>query len=212
LVTILTPLLLILLPVRILLNPLTLHIEYRMPGFPADDYGFALQDRLRWSDYSLRYLLNNSGIDYLGRLQFDDGTPVFNPRELSHMHDVKVVVQGALKTLYATVVILIGLGLYAWFGKWKASYLRGLSRGGWLTVGLIGVLGVFAATSFWNFFTVFHEIFFTGDSWLFYYSDTLIRLFPLRFWQDIFFFALGFALMGALLLGLLLKPKVADGV
>jgi len=38
--------------------------------------------------------------------------------------------------------------------------------------------------SFSSFFTTFHRIFFTGDSWLFSYSDTLIQLFPLPFWVD----------------------------
>lgn len=206
-VTLLTPVVLVLLGVRLLLTPLTPPVEYRMPGFPADDYGFSLQDRLRWSDYSLRYLLNNRGIEYLGNLRLDDGSPVFNERELSHMHDVKVVVQGALNVFYVSLALLVGLGLYAWFGGWRSSFLAGLSRGGWLTVGLILGLGALALVSFWNFFTLFHEVFFKGDSWLFEYSDTLIRLFPIRFWQDAFLFALGFALLAGLLLGLLLRPR-----
>jgi len=208
-VTLLTPVVLILLGIRILLMPVFPRIEYRMPGFPADDYGFNLQDRLRWSDYSVRYLLNNAGISYLGGLQFDDGSPVFNPRELSHMHDVKGVVQGALGLLYISLAALIGLGLYAWFGGWRPSFLRGLSRGGWLTIGLIVGVGLFGAVSFWNFFTFFHGLFFSGDTWLFDYSDTLIRLFPIRFWQDVFIFVLGFALLGGVLLGLFAKPRAS---
>ncbi len=34
----------------------------------------------------------------------------------------------------------------------------------------------------------FHHLFFQGDTWLFLYSDTLIRLFPERFWQQVFAF------------------------
>jgi integral membrane protein (TIGR01906 family) len=37
-------------------------------------------------------------------------------------------------------------------------------------------------------FVGFHRVFFEGDTWLFLYSDTLIRLFPERFWQDAFLF------------------------
>ena len=36
-----------------------------------------------------------------------------------------------------------------------------------------------------EFFTTFHRIFFAGESWIFPYSDTLIRLFPMRFWADV---------------------------
>lgn len=206
-VTLLTPVVLVLLGIRILLTPLFPAIEYRMPGFPADDYGFTLQDRLKWSEYSVRYLLNDAGTDYLSDLRFDDGSSLFNPRELSHMRDVKVVAQAALRVFYLALAALLGLGLYAWFGGWKPSFLRGLSRGGWLTTWLIVGVGVFAAISFWNFFTIFHGVFFTGDTWLFDYSDTLIRLFPIRFWQDVFIFVLGFALLGGVSLGLLGKPR-----
>jgi len=207
LVTLLIPIVLVLLGIRMLLNPIAARIEYHMPGFPPDEYGFTLDDRVHWSNYSIRYLLNNAGIEYLADLSFDDGSMVFDPRELAHMRDVKVVVQGALKVLYVELALLIGLGVYAWFGGWKAPFLRGLSRGGWLTIWLIAGVGLFAAVNFWNFFTYFHEIFFSGDSWLFEYSDTLIRLFPIRFWQDVFAFVLAFALIGGLLLGLFAKPR-----
>ena len=37
----------------------------------------------------------------------------------------------------------------------------------------------------WNLvFTQFHEILFPPDTWTFYYSDSLIRLFPEKFWFD----------------------------
>ena len=39
---------------------------------------------------------------------------------------------------------------------------------------------------FWSFFGWFHSLFFSANTWLFEYSDTLIRLFPIRFWQDTF--------------------------
>jgi uncharacterized membrane protein len=55
---------------------------------------------------------------------------------------------------------------------------------------------------FFSFFTAFHHLFFTGDSWLFLFSDTLIRLFPIRFWQDAFLFAAIIALGGGVALGL----------
>jgi hypothetical protein len=39
------------------------------------------------------------------------------------------------------------------------------------------------------------------------YSDTLIRLFPLRFWQDIVLYIAALATLLGLGLGLVLKPK-----
>jgi integral membrane protein (TIGR01906 family) len=206
-VTLLTPIFLLLLGVRLVLNPLYPDLAYRLPGFPEDSYGFTLEDRLIWSKYAINYLLNVSGVEYLGDLKFNDQSPLFNDRELEHMLDVKVLVQSVMRAFYLTISAVIGLGIWAYFKKWMFDFRSGLARGGWLTVGLILGVGLFASISFWQFFTLFHSLFFTGDSWLFMYSDTLIRLFPIRFWQDVFIFILGFALIVGAALGWFLRPK-----
>ena len=214
LVTILVPFALIGIGLRVLLTPLFLQIEYNMPYFPPDEYGFTKEDRLKWAPYALDYLLNNEDIRYLGDLEFDDGTPLYNERELSHMDDVKLVTQGALRVWYGALALLLLLGIWAWFGGWRPDYRLGLRRGGWLivglavTIGLIVVIGIAVNPNvFWNFFTGFHTLFFEGDSWMFLYSDTLIRLFPIRFWQDAFLWAAVIALAGGIGLALGLKQK-----
>lgn len=206
-VTLLLPVALTFLGVRLLLTHTFPEVEYRTPGFPADEYGFTLQDRLQWSRISIDYLLNDADISFLSDLTFPEGAPLFNGRELSHMQDVKIVVQPVLWVGYGVWFLALGLGLWARFGGWWPEYVRGVWRGGWLTVGLVAVIGIFAGISFWQFFTVFHELFFTGDSWQFLYSDTLIRLFPMRFWQDAFLFAGALDVLGGLALGMGLLPK-----
>ena len=206
-VALLVPFFLILTGLRLLLTPVFPEIEYRMPAFPADEYGFTMQDRLHWSKIAVQYLVNNADITYLSALRFSDGTPVYNERELRHMIDVKRVVKGALNLWYTASGLLILLGLWAWRGKWWPAYRRGLRRGGWITLGIMGAILLFALVSFWNFFVFFHKIFFQGDTWLFLFSDTLIRLFPLRFWQDVFLLEGVLVLGGALGLALGLKPK-----
>ncbi len=210
--TLLTPIVLLGIGLRLLLFPAFLQIEYRMPGFPEDQYGFSLQDRLHWAPYAVKYLTNNADISYLGDLRFPNGTPLYNERELSHMQDVKRVTKGALNVLYAAAALLILLGLGSRAGKWEQAYLSGLKRGGWLMIALAGtvaavvLVGMFISPSvFWDFFSGFHALFFEGDSWLFYFSDTLIRLFPLRFWQDTFLFAAAIAVLGGLGLALGIK-------
>jgi integral membrane protein (TIGR01906 family) len=59
---------------------------------------------------------------------------------------------------------------------------RALLRGSWVTIGLLLAVGVYMTLSWQSFFTRFHQIFFDSGTWLFDYSDTLIRLFPIRFW------------------------------
>ena len=206
-IAILLPVAMTFLGIRLLLTHVFPELEYRMPGFPADEYGFTLQDRLHWSKISIDYLLNTADITFLVDLTFMDGVPLFNDRELSHMQDVKKVVQPVLFVGYGAWFLVLGFGLWARFAGWWPDYVRGIWRGGWLTVGLVAIIGIFAAISFWQFFTVFHALFFTGDSWQFLYSDTLIRLFPMRLWQDAFLFAGSLDVLGGLALGLGLLPK-----
>jgi len=214
LITISTPLILIGLGVRLLMTPIFPNIEYRLPWFPKDDYGFTTADRLHWGPMGINYLLNNADISYLGDLKFPDGSPLFNERELSHMHDVKGVMQGFLNIWYLTLAAVILLGAWAWRGKWLAAYRSGLMRGGWLTLVLAFTIGIIATLGasgngdmFWTFFEDFHGLFFKGDTWLFPYSDTLIRLYPLQFWQDAVLYIGIIAAVGALVLAFGLKPR-----
>jgi integral membrane protein (TIGR01906 family) len=213
-VTLLVPIALIGLGLRILLTPVFLQIEYNMPYFPPDDYGFTKADRLKWAPYALNYLTNSADISYLSDLKFEDGKPLYNERELSHMKDVKRVTQGALKVWYISLAALALLGVLAWANGWGSAYRLGLMRGGWLmvilaiTIGVIAVIGISVNPDiFFSFFAGFHSLFFEGDSWLFLFSDTLIRLFPIRFWQDAFLFAALIALGGGAALGWGMRGK-----
>jgi integral membrane protein (TIGR01906 family) len=212
LVALLVPVALTFLGLRLLLTHAFPQIEYRLPGFPADTYGFTRADRLHYAPLAIDYLLNNADISFLRDLTFPDGSPLYNERELSHMQDVKRLIQSVLVIGYVAWGLLLALSLGAGFGGGWPEMKRGLRVGGWLTVALVAGIGAFGVFSFWNFFTVFHTLFFKGGSWLFYYSDTLIRLFPMPFWEDAFLFAGLLDLLGGLALGLGLRPKAKEGV
>ena len=147
------------------------------------------------------------GISYLGDLTFEDGSPLFNSRELNHMLDVKLITRAALNFWYGVLASLVALGIWARRGGRWQPYLQGMLRGGWTMIGLVLLIGLFGALAFRQFFTLFHALFFEGDSWLFLYSDTLIRLFPMQFWQDAFLWAGIIAVGGALGLAFGLKKK-----
>ena len=186
LVTIAIPLFLLMTAIRVLFQPLFLQIEYRAPGFPEDLFGFSHQDRLKWGGISMEYMFNNQGISFLGDQRLPDGSPLYNDRELGHMADVKALVQLMIRVwtgLFAALVIIL---LWAWRGKWLKVLGQAYARGAWLTFGLIGAIFIAIVVSFDALFTTFHRLFFQGDSWLFLYSDSLIRLFPIRLWQDAF--------------------------
>jgi len=186
LVSLLVPVVLLLTSVRLLLTPTFVFIEYHMPGFPEDPYGMTQEQRLRYAPLALAYLLNDEDIGFLAEQHFVDGTSLYNQRELGHMDDVKSLAQTVLKIWLLATALLVGIAAAAWHFDWWSEFRLWLSRGGRLTVILILALLVFVGLSFNAMFTGFHGIFFEGDTWLFLFSDTLIRLFPLRFWQDVF--------------------------
>lgn len=184
----LLPILLILSSVWVILQgaALWVPIEYRMPGFPADPYGFTLDDRLYWSSIDIEYLLNDEEISYFDTYRLDSGEPMHNARELSHMEDVKELILITWRILgwgwIGLVVVSIALGLRLGWAR-VFEQLDAAARGTiWLMVFL--VLGLILA--FGVLFVGFHRIFFEGDTWLFSYSDTFIRLYPERFWRDTF--------------------------
>ena len=187
-VSILTPLVILMISVRVLITPLFPRIEYRLPGFPEDPYGFTLEDRLRWSEPSINYLVNSEGIEYLRSLRFEDGDPIYNDRELSHMADVKSVVTGMRIGLAVSVVILLIITFIFFKRGDKMLIVQAYNSGGWGVLGLMGAILIFVFISFNQLFTWFHQIFFESGTWQFYTSDTLIRLFPMRFWRDAFIY------------------------
>lgn len=207
-VSILTPLTILMLSIRLLITPLFAQIEYRMPGFPDDPFGFSLKDRLIWSDPSIRYLVNSESITFLEELRFEDGEPIFNERELSHMQDVKKVVTGMRFALLGATLMLVVITVLAIKGGWQQSLSTAYVRGAWLLIGLIIAILIFVSLNFENLFTWFHQIFFESGTWRFYTSDTLIRLFPMRFWRDAFIFVGGLSALLSGVMILLLRKRI----
>lgn len=205
-VMLLIPIFLLMLGIRILLTPAFPEVEYRTPNFPEDSYGFTQAERLEYSKIAIEYLVNDAGPEFLGDLTFDDGSPLYKESEVSHMLDVKVLVKFGLQLWAWATGLLVVLGVWAKFGKWWQAYLLGAKRGGWLTLILTATLAILASINFWEFFAQFHHLFFEGDTWIFLYSDTLIRLFPMRFWRDAFLMESVIVVGGALALAFGLKP------
>ena len=192
-ITLMIPFLLVVGSARLIMNPDFLAFEYNRPNFPADTYGFSVYDRYNYGPYGVLYIMNNEPIEYLSELELpgelcfppeDSPCPAFNNLELSHMEDVQVVAQGLFRVamwsgLIALIVLII---LWRTYGLW--SLRLALMQGSLLTIGLIIAIALLAITAWDAFFGGFHSIFFEAGTWQFYYSDTLIRLYPEQFWFD----------------------------
>jgi integral membrane protein (TIGR01906 family) len=199
LVAAILPFFLLMSAIRILFNPFYLQIEYRAPNFPPDPYGFTTAERLQWGTISIQYITHGKELSFLADQRLPNGKPLYNERELSHMLDVQIVFMGMVTAWWIVLAVLIALGILAWRTNMLAAYIQGLSSGGWATLGLIATILLAVVISFRELFTLFHRLFFTGDSWLFEFSDSLIRLFPLQLWQDAFILVGVISALGGLL-------------
>jgi integral membrane protein (TIGR01906 family) len=184
----LLPILLILSSVWIILQTANLWIplEYRMPGFPDDSYGFTREDRVYWSRVDIAYLQNDEGIEYFDAYRLENGDPMHNDRELRHMEDVKnlIGITWRILGLGWVILILVGAIVRSRVG-WEpvVEMITASARG---TIWLMILLALGLVIAFGVLFVGFHRLFFEGDTWLFAYSDTFIRLYPERFWRDTF--------------------------
>jgi len=179
------PVLAVLLGIRMVMSPLFLQFEYNRPGFPDDFYGFTREDRLDYAPYAVTYLLNDAGIEYLGDLQFPDGTALYNSRELGHMRDVKVVTQAAFTVAWIAGILAVAASIALLRRSHsRAAFRMALRNGAFFTLILIFTVIILAVFNWEFFFTTFHQLFFESGTWVFLYSDTLIRLFPEQFWFD----------------------------
>jgi len=188
LLAVLTPLLIITTGMRIALSPLFFTVEYRLPNFPPDPYGFTLEDRLKWADFSIDFISGKIDEGTYAAAQFPDGSPLFNEREISHMVDVRVLTNAMLWVWRMLVILFVLAYFYARSISELPQFLHALASGAKATLALIAAILLFLVINFNQLFTAFHRIFFEGDTWLFYNTDSLIRLFPLKFWQDLFIF------------------------
>ncbi len=170
---------------RLLMTEAYLHFEYTRSDFPADPYGFTQDERQEYARYAIDYLQGDQDITYLAELTLPDGHAMYNRRELRHMADVKTVTQTALAIHNALTVILAGA--IVWLSRQPGTrrlLRKSLACGGYVTIGLILALVIIIALNWDLFFDGFHQLFFESGTWRFEYSDTLIRLFPERFWFD----------------------------
>jgi integral membrane protein (TIGR01906 family) len=169
-------------PIRGLMHPRWVLFEYARPNFPDDDFGFSTQERTRLAITGIESIVGPRGVVVLQEARLEDGSPAFNEREIGHMQDVRVVTSRiylAQRMLFLAAVIALVAS-----GEARAAAPTALLTGAGVTVVLLVALVAFVLTGFDTFFTAFHRVFFSGDTWLFNFSDTLIRLYPPQFWFD----------------------------
>jgi integral membrane protein (TIGR01906 family) len=200
-VALVTPAVLVVNGLRVVANDWIVRFEYGRSGFPADRYGLSREERTELALIGLDSITpGTDGVSLLERAVLPDGTPAFTEREVEHMDDVRRVFGRALRFELALVVVLALLALGLARTPLRAAVPAGLLAGSLLTLAVAVLAVPVLALGFEGFFTRFHELFFDPGTWRFPTSDTLIRLYPERFWEDVSQIVAGLTLAQAIAL------------
>ena len=146
-----------------------------------------MEDVMEVTSYMMDYLIGKEEVlsietEVGGRTQ-----DFFNEQDRLHMEDVKNLFLGGLKL--RTVMLLVAAVLVLFLILTKAELKKMLTGAYFAALGVFAVLiaGLLVsfAVDFTASFTVFHEIFFTNDLWMFDPAeDYMIRMLPEGFFYD----------------------------
>ena len=175
----------------------------------TESLDMTMEQVMEVTSYMMDYLIGREDILSLetnvdGRTQ-----DFFNEQDRLHMADVRNLFLGGLRLRTACVVLV--LLLLGFLAVTRADIRKEITRGYFFALGvfaaLIMILLISFAVDFTASFTLFHEIFFTNDLWLFDPAeDFMIRMLPEGFFYDMVmrigtFFVGGLVILLALMVG-----------
>jgi hypothetical protein len=114
------------------------------------------------------------------------------------MSDVKIVTRWALNIWALSAILVIGSAALLFYFREKSALRSALLGGSGLDHRDSGGDRGLFAVQLRYILHQFHQVFFESSTWTFLWSDSLIRLFPLTFWEDSFIFVGGGAIVEAL--------------
>lgn len=149
--------------------------------------GMEIEDVMQVTEYMMDYLIGEE--DELVAVTTVEGQEqdFFNEQDRLHMADVRNLFLGGLKlrTVCLVAAVVLILILIAAKADWKYLISRAYSVAVGVFLGIIALLAIAFSIDFTRCFTIFHQIFFTNDLWLFDPdTDYMIRMLPEGFFSD----------------------------
>lgn len=168
----------------------------------ADSLDMEMDDIMDVTEKMMAYLIGER--EELSVITDVDGRTqdFFNEQDRFHMGEVKGLFLGGLRI--RNILAGAGVALIVLLALWKAELGKILPRAYFIALGisflLTAVLGILFASDFNKYFTIFHEIFFDNDLWMFDpATDYMIRMLPEGFFYD-FVIRIGSVFAGGLVL------------
>lgn len=183
----LIPLALITTTIRVAISEHSVY-DYAVKHYGAEQASDIPQSELLRANGQIRDYLVNSDPGPLAP-QVTDSTgntgSLFNAKETAHMADVRSLVQLMFKVQVLAVALLLTMAVVA-VALWPPRALAAAALfGSLLTLAVLGLTGLAAASGFDAAWAKFHGIAFSNDLWeLNPRTDHLIQMYPEAFWQN----------------------------
>jgi len=171
--------------------------EPRVYRYAIDEYGAVQASGINRSELiragaELRtYLNSDSGPLRIQVMQDNRTISLFNPRETTHLNDVRRLVGDLNKVqLASTLYVLVYVAsVVLWSREVSLRALAvAMSMGSVLTLGVLGAAAALSTSGFDAAWLQFHEVFFSDNYKFNPLTDHMMQIFPQDFWQSIVFF------------------------
>ncbi len=188
---------------RVLFSEWFIDYEYSKKDFPKDRWGMSESARKELAKLGLEAVMSEEGLEKFKSARLPAGRLAFSYREVKHMEDVNRLLSVLFPAVYGGS--LLWLVAFLALVKDKGGLLL---KAGIFSISLILAITALVLLNYQLAFEVFHNFVFDPVSWRFSYRDTLLRIYPMKFWFDgtvaVILLSLLLSLL-ALAVGLLLK-------
>ncbi|NPA54403.1 MAG: TIGR01906 family membrane protein [Aquificae bacterium] len=205
---ILAPLWIIGISTRIVFNEWFIDYEYSKKDFPKDRWNLDDEYRKHLAKLGLEAVLSEEGLKEFSEAKLPNGVKAFREKEIKHMKDVNKFLKFFFPLTYLAFFIWF-LGFFLWK---DSSYLI---YSGVFTIFLIVFIGSLIIIFYEEAFAFFHDTVFGRNTWRFRQTDTLLRIYPMKFWFDGTVFVIGLSLfisLGLIGIGILRRKLFEKGL
>ena len=204
---IITPFWILGISTKIAFNEWFIDYEYSKPNFPKDRWGLSDEVRKKLAKLGLKAVLTEEGLKEFEKARLPSGRKAFRKKEVKHMEDLNRFLSKFFIATYILAIFWLFVLILHKKQIWKLLICSSI-----YTFLFLAVVSLTVFSSYEKAFEVFHNFFFGRTSWRFSKYDTLLRIYPMKFWFDgttilaiIAFFINTFILS----LGIMLRRKYA---
>ena len=143
-------------------------------------------------------------IDYFNSDEEFTDIEVFQEREISHLKDVKGLIQLVYRLQIGTLIFILIYIIFN-FLMLRHAHWRNIAKrlvwGGLATIALVAILGVLALVGFDDLFLWFHLVSFRNELWQLSPDAMLLLMFPQGFFNDATLFIAAGTILEAIIIG-----------